>query len=44
MGGRDIQVDLQVQRILLPGRDGDDALIAATVVAECTSSPQLDPP
>ncbi len=43
MGGRDIRVDLQVQRILLPGRDGDDALIAATVVAECTSAPQLDP-
>jgi N-methylhydantoinase A/oxoprolinase/acetone carboxylase beta subunit len=42
MGGRDIQVGIQIQRILLPGRDGDDALIAATVVAECTSSPQLD--
>ncbi len=44
MGGRDIQVDLQIQRILLPGGDGDDALIAATVVAECTSTPQLDSP
>ncbi len=44
MGGRDIQVDFQVQRILLPGRDGDDALIAATVVAECTSAPNLDLP
>ena len=44
MGGRDIQVDLQIRRILLPGRDGDDALIAATVVAECTSAPQLDSP
>jgi hypothetical protein len=43
MGGRDIQVGLQIQRILLPGRDGDDALIAATVIAECTSVPQLDP-
>jgi len=43
MGGRDIRVDLQIQRILLPGRDGDDALIAATVVAECTSAPQLQP-
>jgi hypothetical protein len=43
MGGRDIQVDLQIQRILLPGRDDDDALIAATVVAECTSVPQFDP-
>jgi N-methylhydantoinase A/oxoprolinase/acetone carboxylase beta subunit len=42
MGGQDIQVDLRVQRILLPGRDGDDALIAATVVAECMSVPQLD--
>jgi N-methylhydantoinase A/oxoprolinase/acetone carboxylase beta subunit len=42
MGGRDIQVDLQIQRILLPGCDGDDALIAATVVAECMSVPQLD--
>jgi len=44
MGGRDIQVDLQIQRILLPGRDGDDALIAATVVAECLSVPQLSSP
>jgi N-methylhydantoinase A/oxoprolinase/acetone carboxylase beta subunit len=43
MGGRDIQVDLEIQRILLPGRDDDDALIAATVVAECTSVPQFDP-
>jgi hypothetical protein len=43
MGGRNIQVDLQIQRILLPGRDGDDALISATVTAECTSAPQLDP-
>ena len=43
MGGRDIEVGLQIQRILLPGRDGDDALIAATVVAECTSAPNLDP-
>jgi len=43
MGGRDIQVDLQIQRILLPGGEGDDALIAATVIAECTSAPQLDP-
>jgi hypothetical protein len=43
MGGRDIQVELQIQRILLPGRDGDDALIAATVVAECTSAPQFEP-
>jgi N-methylhydantoinase A/oxoprolinase/acetone carboxylase beta subunit len=43
MGGQDIQVDLQVQRILLPGRDGDDALIAATVIAECMSVPQFDP-
>ncbi len=39
MGGRNIQVDLQIQRILLPGRDGDDALISATVTAECTSAP-----
>jgi N-methylhydantoinase A/oxoprolinase/acetone carboxylase beta subunit len=44
MGGRDIQVGLQIQRILLPGRNSDDALIAATVVAECKSAPQLDPP
>jgi len=43
MGGRDIQVELEIQRILLPGRDGDDALIAATVVAECTSAPQFEP-
>jgi len=43
MGGRDVQVDLEIQRILLPGRDGDDALIAATVIAESTSAPQLDP-
>jgi hypothetical protein len=43
MGGRNIQVDLQIKRILLPGGDGDDALIAATVVAECASVPQLDP-
>ncbi len=43
MGGRDIRVDLQIQRILLPGRDDDDALIAATVVAECTSAPQFEP-
>ncbi len=43
MGGRDIQVDLQIQRILLPGCDADGALIAATVIAECTSAPQLDP-
>jgi len=27
----------------LPGRDGDDALIAATVVAECMSAPQFGP-
>jgi N-methylhydantoinase A/oxoprolinase/acetone carboxylase beta subunit len=44
MGGRDIQVDIQIKRILLPGRDDDDGLIAATVVAECTSVPQLDSP
>jgi N-methylhydantoinase A/oxoprolinase/acetone carboxylase beta subunit len=44
MGGRDIQVDIQIKRILLPGRDDDDALIAATVVAECMSVPQLDSP
>jgi N-methylhydantoinase A/oxoprolinase/acetone carboxylase beta subunit len=44
MGGRNIKVSLQIKRILLPGGDGDDALIAATVVAECTSAPQLDPP
>jgi len=43
MGGRDIRVDLQIHRILLPGRDDDDGLIAATVIAECTSAPQLDP-
>jgi N-methylhydantoinase A/oxoprolinase/acetone carboxylase beta subunit len=43
MGGRDIQVGLEIQRILLPGRDDDGALIAATVVAECTSVPQFDP-
>jgi N-methylhydantoinase A/oxoprolinase/acetone carboxylase beta subunit len=43
MGGRDIQVDLQIQRILLPNHDDDDALIAATVIAECMSVPQLDP-
>jgi N-methylhydantoinase A/oxoprolinase/acetone carboxylase beta subunit len=43
MGGRDVQVGLEIQRILLPGRDDDDALIAATVVAECTSVPQFDP-
>jgi N-methylhydantoinase A/oxoprolinase/acetone carboxylase beta subunit len=44
MGGRDIQVDIEIQRILLPGRDDDEALIAATVVAECTSAPQFDSP
>jgi N-methylhydantoinase A/oxoprolinase/acetone carboxylase beta subunit len=44
MGGRDIQVDIQIKRILLPGRDDDDGLIAATVVAECMSVPQLDSP
>jgi N-methylhydantoinase A/oxoprolinase/acetone carboxylase beta subunit len=44
MGGRDIQVDIDIQRILLPGRDDDDGLIAATVVAECTSAPQFDSP
>jgi hypothetical protein len=44
MGGRDIQVDLQIKRILLPGHDDDHGLIAATVVAECTSVPQLDSP
>jgi hypothetical protein len=43
MGGRNIKVSLQIKRILLPGGDSDDALIAATVVAECTSAPQLDP-
>jgi N-methylhydantoinase A/oxoprolinase/acetone carboxylase beta subunit len=43
MGGREFQVDLQIHRILIPGRDGDDALIAATVIAECTSAPQIDP-
>jgi N-methylhydantoinase A/oxoprolinase/acetone carboxylase beta subunit len=43
MGGRDIRVDLQIHRILLPGRDSDDGLIAATVTAECTSAPQLEP-
>jgi N-methylhydantoinase A/oxoprolinase/acetone carboxylase beta subunit len=44
MGGRDIQVELEIKRILLPGYDDDDGLIAATVVAECTSVPQLDSP
>jgi len=43
MGGRDMRVDLQVRRILLPNRDDDEALIAATVIAECTSAPRLDP-
>jgi N-methylhydantoinase A/oxoprolinase/acetone carboxylase beta subunit len=43
MGGRDIEVSLKIERILLPGRDGDDALVAATVIAESTSAPQLDP-
>jgi N-methylhydantoinase A/oxoprolinase/acetone carboxylase beta subunit len=43
MGGRDIQVDLQIHRILLPGRDDDDGLIAATIIAECTSAPLLEP-
>jgi N-methylhydantoinase A/oxoprolinase/acetone carboxylase beta subunit len=44
MGGRNIQVGLQIKRILLPGGNDDDALIAATVVAECASAPQVDPP
>jgi len=43
MGGREFRVKLQIQRILLPERDGDDALIAATVIAECTSAPKVDP-
>jgi N-methylhydantoinase A/oxoprolinase/acetone carboxylase beta subunit len=43
LGGRDVQINLEIQRILLPGRDGDDALVAATVIAESTSAPQLDP-
>ncbi len=43
MGGRDIQVELRIQRILLPNREDDDALVAATVIAECTSVPQLEP-
>jgi N-methylhydantoinase A/oxoprolinase/acetone carboxylase beta subunit len=43
MGGRDIEVNIEIQRILLPGREEDDALIAATVTAESTSAPQLDP-
>jgi N-methylhydantoinase A/oxoprolinase/acetone carboxylase beta subunit len=43
MGGRDIQVSIEVERILVPGRDGDDALVAATVIGESTSAPQLDP-
>ncbi len=42
MGGRDIQVQLDVQRINLPGRDEDDALVAASVSAECTSAPVFD--
>jgi ADP-heptose:LPS heptosyltransferase len=37
-------VGLQIKRILLPGGNDDDALIAATIVAECASAPQLDPP
>jgi N-methylhydantoinase A/oxoprolinase/acetone carboxylase beta subunit len=43
MGGRDFHVDVQIHRINLPDRDGDQALVAATVTAECTGAPQIDP-
>jgi N-methylhydantoinase A/oxoprolinase/acetone carboxylase beta subunit len=39
MGGTDVQVNLDIERILIPDRDGDDALVAATVVAEAMSAP-----
>jgi N-methylhydantoinase A/oxoprolinase/acetone carboxylase beta subunit len=42
MGGAELQARVAVARINLPGRDDDQALVAATVTAECTGAPRFD--
>ncbi|HXV36681.1 MAG TPA: hypothetical protein VEC18_06020, partial [Myxococcota bacterium] len=42
MGGAELQARVAVARINLPGRDDDEALVAATITAECTGAPRFD--
>lgn len=39
MGGGSAEVDIQIERVDLPNMDEDSSLIAATVIAECLSTP-----
>lgn len=39
MGGHDLRLDIDIQRIDLPNVDREQSLIGATVTAECTSIP-----
>jgi N-methylhydantoinase A/oxoprolinase/acetone carboxylase beta subunit len=38
--GSDLQVDVHIDRVDIPGMDGDRGLIAATIVAECWATPR----
>ena len=42
MGGSDPQIQVDVERVDLPNMDTDMSLIAATVIAECLSTPSLN--
>jgi N-methylhydantoinase A/oxoprolinase/acetone carboxylase beta subunit len=39
MGGNSAEINIQVERVDLPNMDSDRSLIAATVIAECLSTP-----
>jgi len=41
MGGGSAEINIQVERVDLPDMDRDRSLIAATVIAECLSSPAI---
>ena len=41
MGGTSAEINIQVERVDLPNMDKDRSLIAATVTAECLSSPAI---